>query len=165
MIRFRRPAPLVALPSIALFPVLLAVLLAAVAMASSDGDPVPFTDVRRQTAELIGYESSIQLTPEQEAIKREALSALPAPCCSDNTAYTCCCPCNMSLSVWGLSHLLITEHGYNAEQVREKAREWIAFINPGGFSGDVCYKGGCGRPFHQNGCGGMVRGKVSWGER
>ena len=38
----------------------------------------------------------IELTPEQELIKKKALSKIPAPCCSDNSAYTCCCPCNMA---------------------------------------------------------------------
>jgi hypothetical protein len=142
--------------------VLAAMALAALSLTAEDADPVPFADLERQTQEFIGYESSIQLTPEQEAIKREALEALPAPCCSDNTAYTCCCPCNMSLSIWGLSHLLIARHGYDAEQVRAKVEEWVAAINPDGHSGDVCYKGGCGRPFRHNGCGGMARGRVPW---
>jgi len=143
--------------------VLAAMAIAALSLAAAeDADPVPFEDLPRQTQEFIGYESSIQLTPEQEAIKKEALEALPAPCCNDNTAYTCCCPCNMSLSVWGLSHLLISRHGYDAEQVRAKVKEWVTAINPDGFSGDVCYTGGCARPFGRNGCGGMARGRVTW---
>ncbi|MEM7481060.1 MAG: hypothetical protein AAF481_07775 [Acidobacteriota bacterium] len=130
-----------------------------------DGDPIPFTDVKAQAHRFIEWESSIELTDAQELVKKEALEALPAPCCSDNTAYTCCCPCNMSLSIWGLSNRLIAEHGYNAEQVREKVKSWIATINPDGFSGRVCYTaGGCPKPFAEGGCGGMVRGKVSWGE-
>ena len=133
-------------------------------LAHAASDPVPFTDVQAQTAEFIAFEQSISLTPEQEAIKREALEALPAPCCSDNTAYTCCCPCNMSLSIWGLSNLLIAEHGYDAEQVREKVKSWITTINPDGFSGNVCYTGGCRRPFAENGCGGMVPGQTTWGD-
>lgn len=142
----------------------LALALFAGVLIAEGTDPVPFTDVKAQTAEFIALEQEIDLTPEQEAIKKEALEALPAPCCSDNTAYTCCCPCNMSLSVWGLSDLLIARHGYDAEQVRAKVKEWIATINPGGFSGNVCYTGGCGRPFAKNGCGGMVPGQVVWGD-
>ena len=130
--------------------------------AAETSDPVPFEDVKSQTLEFIGYAKSIRLTTEQDAIKREALEALPAPCCSDNTAYTCCCPCNMSLSIWGLSHLLITEHGQNAEQVRAKVEEWIDYIGPDGFSGNVCYTGGCARPFAKDGCGGMRPGHVTW---
>ncbi len=142
--------------------ILTAAALVAVTLTAEDADPVPFGDLKAQTQEFIGYESSIKLTTQQEAIKREALEALPAPCCSDNTAYTCCCPCNMSLSIWGLSNLLITEHGYDADQVRTKVEEWITAINPDGFSGDVCYTGGCMRPFNKNGCGGMARGRVTW---
>lgn len=139
--------------------------LALWAVAEGGGDAVTFTDVERQTAELIGYNDSIKLTREQEAVKRQALSALPAPCCSDNTAYTCCCPCNMALSIWGLSHYLIAEHGYDAEAVRAKVQEWIEFINPDGFSGRVCYSGGgCFRSFSKGGCGGMVKGDVVWEE-
>ena len=141
----------------------LALVFTTVVFATEGDDPVPFTDVKAQTSEFIALENSIDLTPEQEAIKREALEAIPAPCCSDNTAYTCCCPCNMSLAIWGLSELLITEHDYNAVQVREKVEEWIATINPDGFSGNVCYTGGCRRPFAENGCGGMVPGQVTWG--
>ncbi len=146
----------------ALLAALAAMTVAALAIFAESSDPVPFDDVRAQTQEFIGYAKSIRLSAEQDAIKREALEALPAPCCSDNTAYTCCCPCNMSLSIWGLSHLLITEHGQNAEQVRAKVEEWIDVIGPDGFSGNVCYTGGCGRPFAKNGCGGMRPGHVIW---
>lgn len=119
-------------------------------------EPLEFTDVRRQTLEFIEYERTIELTAEQEAIKREALSALPAPCCSDNSAYTCCCPCNSAKASWGLAAHLIADRGHDAEQVRSKVAEWFEFINPDGFSGDVCYTpGGCMRPFAANGCGGM----------
>jgi len=114
-----------------------------------------FTDVRSQAREFIGYYQSIQLTPEQEAVKKEALSALPAPCCSDNSAYTCCCPCNMAKTVWGLSHHLIADKGYDATQVKKAVEDWFAFINPDGFSGDVCYTGRCNLPWAQGGCGGM----------
>jgi len=141
-----------------------AIALAAFPFLAEDADPVPFTDVRRQTAEFIELQKTIVLTAEQEAVKREALEAIPAPCCSDNTAYTCCCPCNMSLSIWGLSHLLIARHGYDAEQVGAKVKDWIELINPDGFSGNVCYTGGCGRPFKHNGCGGMKPGHVTWAD-
>lgn len=141
---------------------LTAVAVTAFSLLAEDTDPVPFTDVRRQTQEFIGFQKSISLTAEQEEIKREALEAIPAPCCSDNTAYTCCCPCNMALAIWGLSHLLIAEHGFGAAEVRAKVEEWIELINPQGFSGNVCYTGGCGRPFAHNGCGGMMPGRVNW---
>lgn len=116
---------------------------------------VTFEDVEAQTRQFIAWHDSIELTPAQEAIRFQALSTIPAPCCSDNSAATCCCPCNMAKSVWGLSKYLITEKGAGVEQVRKAAQDWFAFINPGGFSGDVCYTGGCGKAFHENGCGGM----------
>lgn len=139
----------------------LALAALAVAMLSIAAAPKPkasdlkFTDVQAQTKEFIGYYKTIQLTSEQEAIKRAALTQLPAPCCSENTAYTCCCPCNMAKSVWGLSAYLITQKGYDAEHLKAKVAEWHKFINPAGFSGNVCSTGGCGRSFAKNGCGGM----------
>jgi hypothetical protein len=116
---------------------------------------ITFQDVPTQTKQFIAWNESIQLTPAQEAIRVEALSAIPAPCCSDNSAATCCCPCNMAKSVWGLSKHLITEKGAGVTEVRKAAQDWFTFINPKGFSGDVCYIGGCGNAFHENGCGGM----------
>lgn len=123
--------------------------------AASQAPVIKFTDARKQTREFIGYYRSITLTPEQERIKVEALSALPAPCCAKYTMATCCCPCNLSKAVWGMSAWLITEKGQGVEQVRQAARDWVAFINPNGFSGGACFKGGCKRPNAQDGCGGM----------
>ncbi len=126
-----------------------------VAPLSLTAEGLVFTDVRTQAREFIGYYRSIKLTLEQERMKVEALAALPAPCCSEYTMATCCCPCNMAKSVWGMSAWLITEKGYGVEQVRHAAVDWIAFINPDGFSGTACSKGGCRRPFEHDGCGGM----------
>ncbi len=153
-------------PFMTILAILLVAALTAVWTADADsstsGDALAFDDIQQQTAQFIAWAKSIQLTPEQEAIKKEALEALLAPCCSDNTAYTCCCPCNMSLSIWGLSNHLIAEQGWDAEQVRAKVVSWIETINPDGFSGNVCYTGGCRRPFAKNGCGGMRPGHVTW---
>lgn len=138
-----------------------AALLSFQLTASATAEPVTTVagielhDVAAQTREFIGYDDSIELTPEQEAIRVEALSAIPAPCCSDNSAATCCCPCNMAKATWGLSKYLITEKGAGVEEVRQAAQDWFRFINPDGFSGDVCYTGGCNRAFKDNGCGGM----------
>jgi hypothetical protein len=132
-----------------------ALLTVAIAQGGAPKD-LRFTDVKAQTQEFLGYEKSIQLSPEQEAVKKAALSAIPAPCCSDNTQYTCCCPCNFSRTVWGLSNHLIADLGYDAAGVRAKVTEWTRFVNPGGYSGDTCYKGGgCAKPFAKGGCGGM----------
>ncbi len=117
-------------------------------------------DVRAMAVKYIGYYKSIKLTPEQEKIKATALSSLPAPCCSDNSVATCCCPCNLAKSVWGLSSFLIAERGYNSQQVRQAAIDWFKLTNPNGYTGDACYIGGCNRAFNQNGCGGMNERKL-----
>lgn len=123
---------------------------------------VDFTDVREQTLQFIRYHETIQLTREQEARKREALSSLPAACCANNSAYTCCCVCNLSRTVWGLTAYLITEHGAGVDEIRTAVRDWTKFVNPAGFSGDSCFKGGCVRPFAKNGCGGMQASRIVW---
>jgi len=123
---------------------------------------IEFTDVKKQTREFMEYYETIDLTREQELVKLEALSKLSAACCADNSAYTCCCVCNLSRTVWGLTAYLIAERDYGAAQVREAVREWIRFVNPDGFSGDACYRGGCARSFENNGCGGMSPGRVIW---
>lgn len=119
-----------------------------------------FNDVKSQTAEFHAYNRSITLSVEQKQVFREALSNIPAPCCSDRTAYTCCCQCNLARSWWGLAKHAIANQGYGIEQVRTTVEEWIAFVNPAGFSGDTCYSGGCSRPFRYNGCGGMKASNV-----
>ena len=115
-----------------------------------------FGDVEEETRKFHSYYRSIDLTPEQDAIMRDALIELPAPCCSDKTALTCCCKCNMAKSWWGLSKHLIADRGMGAEEVKTAVSEWFQYINPRGFSGDSCYTGGCARPFRENGCGGMT---------
>jgi hypothetical protein len=116
---------------------------------------IKFDAVEPQTRKFIEYYKTIRLTPEQDQIKRDALSPLKAVCCKDFSALTCCCACNFSKSLWGMTHYLIANKGYNAAQVQEAAKAWIAYVNPNGFGGDVCQTGGCNRKFAQNGCGGM----------
>ena len=132
-----------------------------VTISCGDGEIV-FSDVQSQTGQFMDWEQTIRLTPEQEAIKKQALGAMPAPCCSDNSAYTCCCPCNLSRTIWGLANYLIAEQGAGVKKVQAKTTEWVAFVNPEGFSGDVCYRGGCPRPFKNNGCGGMKANQVNF---
>ena len=129
---------------------------------SASSDEIVFSDVEEQTRQFMEWERTIRLTPEQEALKKEALGAIPAPCCSDNSAYTCCCPCNLSRTIWGLSNYLITKQDASAERIRAKVTEWIGYVNPGGYkSGDTCYRrGGCRRAFKHDGCGGMSAGHV-----
>lgn len=117
--------------------------------------PIEFTDMATQARAFMAYNRSIQLNSAQEAVKRQALSHMAAPCCSDYSAYTCCCECNLSRTVWGLSNHLIAQRGYDAEQVSAIVTEWLNFVNPQGFGGNACFDGGCGRPFDKDGCGGM----------
>ena len=123
---------------------------------------IKFTDVQKQTEEFIGYYHSIKLTPEQEKIKNEALSKIPAPCCSEFTQATCCCPCNLAKSVWGLSNYLIVKENYDPGKLKEAALQWIHFINRDGFDGQSCGTGRCPTPFHEGGCGGMNESHISF---
>lgn len=110
---------------------------------------------REQVLELMELYKSIELTPEQETIRRQALDEMPAPCCNNFPAATCCCECNLSRSLWGLSKVLITEHGAGAEEVSKAVTAWIEALNPDGYEGRTCMTGSCNRPFKQGGCGGM----------
>jgi hypothetical protein len=116
---------------------------------------VRFTDARRQAAEFIAYDHSIELTHDQKKLMDEALSTIPAPCCAEYSIATCCCPCNLAKSSWGLSKFLIAKQHANAAQVSAAASEWLQFTNPHGYTGDACFTKGCNRPFASNGCGGM----------
>ena len=39
---------------------------------------------------IVGTYSSLDLTPEELQVRNEALSSIPAPCCDDFSAATCC---------------------------------------------------------------------------
>ena len=125
------------------------------ATATAGGGADVFTGSLDEIKNFIGYYHSIHLTPEQERLKVEALSAMKAPCCSQYSLATCCCPCNMAKAAWGLAARLITEKGYNAEQIRQAEASWLKQVNPAGFSGNSCFTGGCSRSMRANGCGGM----------
>jgi hypothetical protein len=114
-----------------------------------------FQDVRTQTKQFIAWSDSIRLTPEQQKVKEEVLSSIPATCCSKFSMLTCCCACNMAKTIWGLSNHMLVHEGADAKQLRAAVLEWTRFIGPKGFTGDACFKGGCSRPFADNGCGGM----------
>jgi hypothetical protein len=121
----------------------------------AQSESVKFFDVPSQAAEFIGYSRSIRLTAEQLKTWDAALGSMAAPCCKDFPLSTCCCPCNLAKSSWGLANFLIARRGASAEQVRESVAGWLAFVNPAGFSGDVCVSGGCARRLSHGGCGGM----------
>lgn len=125
------------------------------------------------TQQLIDWFYSIPLLPEEEAIMQQALETIPAPCCDDNSAATCCCECNLARSVWGLSAYLIHEKGCGVEETREAALQWLQFARGdyyiaaalkvnGYFPQDYnlttygsCYRGMCEFPLTQGGCAGM----------
>ena len=132
------------------------------------------------TQQFIDWYNSIELSPEELAIRDAALSPLAAPCCDEYPMSTCCCECNLSRSVWGLSAYLITEKGYGVSQIQEAVLQWLRFIRPDyyvasgleqegidpgqwGFTTEsTCFAGHCERPFytetadgHLGGCGGM----------
>ena len=132
--------------------------------AKAPGRTIEFRNVRADAERFIDYSESIRLTPAQERVKAEALEAIPAPCCGDYTMATCCCPCNLAKSAWGLSNYLIAKKGSSAPEVRVAVQRWLKFMNPAGFTGNACFKGGCPRPFGKNGCGGMDATRVIVGD-
>jgi len=125
------------------------------------------------TQQLVNYYNAIRLTSAQKSLMQDALLPLKAPCCDDKSMSTCCCPCNLAKSVWGLSSYLIVEKNYDTDQVRESALEWLHFIHNNyyiiqelksrgvdpatyGLSHEnPCYVGKCELPFMEGGCGGM----------
>ena len=137
---------------------------------TSYGLPLSLDNTRR----FVDYYDSTTLTASQKAIKDKALLPLKAPCCDDNSMATCCCPCNLAKSVWGLSSYLIAEENYDADQVQEAALQWLRFIHsnyyvvqelkdrgvdPGEYGlshENPCYAGLCELPFVDGGCGGMA---------
>lgn len=138
---------------------LLAVLLVPALAAAGAVEQAPkapsFDDVRARSLEFIGYSTSIRLTKEQEKTKRESLGTIPAPCCAAYSIATCCCPCNLAKSVWGLANYAIVRLGYDAPRTHALVIEWLKTTNPKGYTGDSCFRGGCPKKFAANGCGGM----------
>ena len=125
------------------------------------GGTLVFRDRLAQSREFMGYYHTIELTDEQEAIKKAVLGAMPAACCSGSTAYTCCCPCNLSKTIWGLSNYVIAKRGADATQLRGVVDTWMAFVNPNGYSGNACYQGGCNGSLSGGGCGAMSEDKLT----
>lgn len=139
---------------------LFAILAFSAVSLFADRDKVTFGDLEAQTKQFIAWEKTIRLTPEQELVKKAALTEIPAPCCDDNSAYTCCCSCNISRTIWGLANYMITEHDADVRTLQAKVSAWINFITPNGYSGKACYIRGCSRAFKNDGCGGMRRSQV-----
>ena len=133
------------------------VALALERTVSKGGTPaIQFVDAPSQAAEFIGYNRSIALTPAQRQVRDKALAALPAACCDKFSQTTCCCPCNLAKTVWGLSNYLIVRKQATVPEVQAATRRWLKFVNSKEFTGDICdAPGGCARTFSNDGCGGM----------
>lgn len=154
---FRRVIWLLALAAVTVFP-LSGYLLAG--DDEVDWAAGRFAGSREEVETFMAYNRSIELTAPQEEIRTTALKAIPAPCCSKFSAATCCCECNLTRSIWGLSKYLIIERGAGAEQVRQAVTAWIGTLNPAGYPGDTCFTGGCNKSFKTSGCGGMKENKL-----
>ncbi|MDX9734362.1 MAG: hypothetical protein RBU36_09565 [Thermoanaerobaculia bacterium] len=139
---------------------LAAAVLSASALAGPSAPPKAasktpvFKDVKAQTLEFMRY-ADMSLAPEQEKVKDDVLSAIPTVCCKKFSMKTCCCPCNMAMTIWGLSNYMLVVKGANAAELKSAVLDWVKFIGPAGYTGDACFTGGCNRPFSKNGCGGM----------
>ena len=126
------------------------------AVSKGGTSAIQFVDAPSQAAEFIGYNRSITLTQAQRQLRDRALAALPAACCDKFSQATCCCPCNLAKTVWGLSNYLIVRKQATAPEVQAAARRWLKFVNSKGFTGDICdAPGGCARTLSNDGCGGM----------
>ena len=123
-----------------------------------------FAGTHEEVLELVKIYDEIDLTPEQEKIRLAALDDMPAPCCNNFSAATCCCECNLSRSLWGLSKHLIVNENADAAMVRQAAEAWVANVNPDGFPGNTCTSGRCPVPMNKGGCGGMNKHHVSSGK-
>lgn len=119
-----------------------------------------FDGSAEEVENLIELNRSIHLTAAQVEIQEEALDSIPAPCCAEYSAATCCCDCNLARAIWGLSKRQIVERGAGAEETRSAVETWLATVYPAGFTGDACHTGGCGRSMKNDGCGGMSEDRL-----
>ena len=128
--------------------------------------------------QFIEWWSSLVPLVEDDPRYYDALSALVAPCCDDNTAFRCCCEkngkaCNIIRSGKGLAAYLIHDLDFETEGIRASVFEWFRFARPdyylaaeleargvspipyGLTTEGSCYRGLCETPISQGGCGGM----------
>jgi hypothetical protein len=129
--------------------------------------------------EFIGWWTTLVPLAQDRPEVADALKSLVAPCCDDNTAFHCCCEtqpgqaCNLIRSAKGLAAHLALELGYTTDQVRQSVLQWLKFARPdcyvaaelaargldpasyGLTTQGSCYRGLCGDPISQGGCGGM----------
>lgn len=117
-------------------------------------------ELRQRTVELIGYATSVRLTPEQEKVKADALSAIPAPCGNRSSLAVRCCGCNLFRNITGLAkHMIAEERADGAARAPGGARLDRPH-QPAGYSGAACDSKRCERPFHEDGCGGMNEARL-----
>lgn len=144
------------------------VLVQPVQSAQPTGHRHEFKGTQEEAQYFMDKNREIVLTPDQEAMFLAALDqkdsqgnpTVPAPCCADKTAATCCCECNLARTIWGLSKSLIVD-GADATEVRMAVLAWTYALNPAGYAGlkrvedSTCYVGGCEKSIKSDGCGGM----------
>lgn len=150
----------------------LIILSLALSVVRSDNDSQPprpktilngriaLTSPRADMSRFIAAHATITLTPKQQDIKKAALKPMPAACCRKSTALECCCPCNLSKSIWGLAETAIVGHGANALEVQAAVRDYLKFMRPPGFDGASCYRGRCDQSAAADGCSGMDATKI-----
>jgi hypothetical protein len=121
----------------------------------------------------------VRLTASEARVLAEAIEPLRAPCCDDNPLARCCCErggriCNLVRTTRGLGAYLV-QQGFAAEDVRAALLQWLKFAHGDYYvalalveRGDdpiqfglfrpangACYRGMCGAPLREGGCGGM----------
>jgi hypothetical protein len=122
---------------------------------------------------------AVRLTPREARVMAEALEPLRAPCCDDNPLAKCCCErggliCNLVRTTRGLGAYLVRE-GVAAAEVRAAMVQWMKFVHGDYYVAQAlvergddpiqyglfrpangsCYRGMCGAPLREGGCGGM----------
>jgi hypothetical protein len=133
----------------------------------------------RSLPQFIEWWTTVVPLIEEDPRYFDALSALVAPCCDDNTAFLCCCEkggqsCNIIRSGKGLAAHLIYDLDLETDQIRASVSEWFRFARPdyylaaeleargvspipyGLTTEGSCYRGMCDVPISQGGCGGML---------
>ena len=129
--------------------------------------------------QFIGWWTTLVPPAQDRPEYADALRSLVAPCCDDNTAFRCCCEtqpgqaCNLTRSAKGLAAHLVLDLGVTKDQIRENVLQWLEFARPdyyvaaelaargldpasyGLTTQGSCYRGLCGAPISQGGCGGM----------
>lgn len=125
------------------------------------------------------WHDEIKLTTQETADLEAATVSLASPCCDDNPLARCCCErggliCNIVRTTRGLGAYLVRA-GYSFGEVTAAMEQWMRFIHGDYYvaralvdqgqdplshglfrpSNGACYRGLCGAPLREGGCGGM----------